>query len=198
MVQELATEWIQSYPCKTKTSQETERSSQKFLEPTDTPNVIFTDSSLEFGKSCKDLSCNLRTSARHRSDAERAIRRIKEVTSAGLLQSGLDENWWADSMECYYLQLRCFVPEAELLNDLQYLRKAGSVGLRNLLSIVSWSIAMEDQSCSSGRFSTAHYAHVPPGSPKHDGERSHSSRRVPGPNHLHVDAQRLRLGPERQ
>ena len=25
----------------------------------------------------------------------------KEGTSAVLLQSGLDENWWADSMECY-------------------------------------------------------------------------------------------------
>ena len=26
---------------------------------------------------------------------------MKESTSAVLLQSGLDENWWADSMECY-------------------------------------------------------------------------------------------------
>ena len=33
--------------------------------------------------------------------AERAVRRVKEGTSAVLLQSGLDENWWADSMECY-------------------------------------------------------------------------------------------------
>ena len=33
--------------------------------------------------------------------AERAVRRVKEGTSAVLLQSGLDENWWVDSMECY-------------------------------------------------------------------------------------------------
>ena len=33
--------------------------------------------------------------------AERAVRRVKEGTSAVLLQSGLDEKWWADSMECY-------------------------------------------------------------------------------------------------
>ena len=33
VVQDLATQWIQAYPCKTKTSQETQRSSQKFLEP---------------------------------------------------------------------------------------------------------------------------------------------------------------------
>ena len=26
---------------------------------------------------------------------------MKEDTSAVLLQSGLDESWWADSMECY-------------------------------------------------------------------------------------------------
>ena len=34
------------------------------------------------------------------------MRRIKEGTSAVLLQSGLNENWWADSMECYTQTLR--------------------------------------------------------------------------------------------
>ena len=29
------------------------------------------------------------------------MRRVKEGTSAVLLQSGLDEKWWVDSMECY-------------------------------------------------------------------------------------------------
>ena len=33
--------------------------------------------------------------------AERAVRRVKEGTSTVLLQSGLNESWWADSMECY-------------------------------------------------------------------------------------------------
>ena len=33
VVQDLATQWIQAYPCETKTSQETQRSLQKFLEP---------------------------------------------------------------------------------------------------------------------------------------------------------------------
>ena len=33
--------------------------------------------------------------------AERAIRRVKEGTSAVLLQSRLDDKWWSDSMECY-------------------------------------------------------------------------------------------------
>ena len=35
--------------------------------------------------------------------AERAVRRVKEGTSAVLRQSGLNENWWANSMECYPL-----------------------------------------------------------------------------------------------
>ena len=56
VVQDLATQWIQSYPCKTKTSQETQKSLQKFLEPNRKPKVTYTDNSLEFGKACKDLS----------------------------------------------------------------------------------------------------------------------------------------------
>ena len=32
---------------------------------------------------------------------KRAVRRVKEGTSAVLLQSGLNESWWEDSMECY-------------------------------------------------------------------------------------------------
>ena len=52
----------------------------------------------------------------HRSEtngiAERAVRRVKEGTSAVLLQSGLNESWWADSMECYtYLHV------TDLLSD---------------------------------------------------------------------------------
>ena len=105
VVQDLATQWIQAYPCKTKTSQETQRSLQKFLELDRNPKVIYTDNSMEFGKACEDLSWNHCTSTPHRSEtnniAERAVRRVKEGTSAVLLQSGLNESWWADVMECY-------------------------------------------------------------------------------------------------
>ena len=55
---------------------------------------------IEFGKACEDLSWNHCTSTPHRSEtngiAERAVRRVKEGTSAVLLQSGLNESWWAD------------------------------------------------------------------------------------------------------
>ena len=41
---------------------------------------------------------------RHHTDqkhmAERPVRRVEEGTSAVLLQSSLNESWWADSMEC--------------------------------------------------------------------------------------------------
>ena len=101
VVQDLATQWIQSYPCKPKSSQETSKNLMKFLEPSRKPN----DNSLEFSRACEDLSWNHCTSTPHRSEtngiSERAVRRVKEGTSAVLLQSGLNESWWADSMECY-------------------------------------------------------------------------------------------------
>ena len=82
VVQNLATQWIQSYPCKTKTSQETQRSLQKFFEPNWKPKVIYTDNSLKFGKACEDLSWNHCTSTPHRSEtngiAGRAVHRMKE------------------------------------------------------------------------------------------------------------------------
>ena len=85
-------------------TKKTKRNLQKFLEPGRKPKVIYTDNSLEFGKACEDLSWNC-TSSPHRSEtngiAERAVRRVKEGTSAVLLQSGLNESWWADSMECH-------------------------------------------------------------------------------------------------
>ena len=54
VVQDSATQWIQSYPCKTKTSQETQRSVQKFLEPDRKPKVIYTVNSLELTVSVKN------------------------------------------------------------------------------------------------------------------------------------------------
>ena len=105
VVQDLATQWVQSYPCKTKSSHETRKKLSTFLEPSQAPKVVCANNLMEFGKACEDLSWNHRTSTHHRSEtnaiAERVVRRVKEGTSAVLLQSGLDERWWSDSMECY-------------------------------------------------------------------------------------------------
>ena len=65
VAQDLATQWIQSYPRKTKTSQATEKSLQKFLEPSEKPKVIDTYNSLEFGEACEDLLWNRCTSTPH-------------------------------------------------------------------------------------------------------------------------------------
>ena len=54
VVQGLATQWIQSYSCGTKTSHETEKSVRKILEPSQKPKVIYTDNSFEFGKLVKN------------------------------------------------------------------------------------------------------------------------------------------------
>ena len=70
VVQDLATQWLQAYPCKNKTSQETQRSLQMFLEPERIPKVIYTDNSLEFGKACEDLCWNHCTSTPHRSETD--------------------------------------------------------------------------------------------------------------------------------
>ena len=68
VVQDLATQWIQAYPCKNKTSQETQRSLQKFLGARIGSLKSFTLTiSLEFGKACEDLSWNHCTSTPHRS-----------------------------------------------------------------------------------------------------------------------------------
>ena len=98
VVQDLATQWIRSYPCKTKTSKHREACKSSSTQ-------IGSLKSLEFGKVCEDRSWNHCTSTPHRSEtngiAERAVRKVKEGTSAVLLQSGLNENWWADSIEWY-------------------------------------------------------------------------------------------------
>ena len=86
VVQDLATQWLQSYPCKTNSPQRTGKSSRKFLELSENPKVIYTDNSLEFGKACEELSWNHCKSTPHRAEtnvvAGRAVRRIKEGTFA--------------------------------------------------------------------------------------------------------------------
>ena len=44
---------VEAYPCKTKTSQETQRSLQKFLEPDMKPKVIYADNSMKSAKLVK-------------------------------------------------------------------------------------------------------------------------------------------------
>ena len=50
VAQDLASQWLQSFPCKTKSSQETQKSLMKFVEPTRKPKVISSDNSLELSR----------------------------------------------------------------------------------------------------------------------------------------------------
>ena len=54
VVEDLATQWKQSDPCKTKSSQETQKSLQNIFEPTRKPKVLYTDNSSDFGKACEE------------------------------------------------------------------------------------------------------------------------------------------------
>ena len=71
VVQDLATQWIQPNPRKTKTSQETQKSLMKFLEPTRKPKVIYTYNSMEeFSRSqCTSTTTQIRN---------RSVRRVKK------------------------------------------------------------------------------------------------------------------------
>ena len=116
VVQVLATQWN---PCQAKTSQETEKNALKFLLPSQKPKVTHTNNLLEFGKYCEQLSWNHRTTTLDPSEtsgiAERAVSRIKEETSAVLLQSGSDDKRWSDSMKC-----SCYLrDDQDLLADLK-------------------------------------------------------------------------------
>ena len=99
------------FPVQNKNFSGNQKELTKFLEPSEKPKVIYTDNSLQFGKSCEDLSWNHCTSTPHRSEtngiaeravrhrtstphrseinniAERSVRKVKEGTFAVLLQS---------------------------------------------------------------------------------------------------------------
>ena len=92
--------------------------------------VIYTDNSLEFGKACEDLSWNHCTSTPHRSQtngiAERAVRRVKEGTSAVLLQSGLNEKIggripWNATLICETFKISCLMGRLHMKDALENL-----------------------------------------------------------------------------
>ena len=86
VVQDLATQWIQAYPCKNKQLHRKPREACKSSwSPRGNQKSFTLTIHLEFGKACEDLSWNHCTSTPRRSEtngiAERAVRRVKEGTS---------------------------------------------------------------------------------------------------------------------
>ena len=72
-----------------------------FPTPRIIPRSIYADNCLEFIRACKDLKRSTPRRSETKEIAERAVRRVKESTSPVLVQSGLQESWWAEAMECY-------------------------------------------------------------------------------------------------
>ena len=105
-MQDLSTHCIQSYPCETKSANETEKKAYLNSWSRRTDRQLFIQTTWwNLEKHVK--ICHGITALQHLIDprqngiAERAVRRVKEGTSAVLPQSGLDERWWSYSMECY-------------------------------------------------------------------------------------------------
>ena len=67
--------------------------------------IVKTEKSQEFSRACEDSCWNQDKSTPCRSDtsgiAENAVRKVKEGTSALLVQPGLSEQWSGEAMECF-------------------------------------------------------------------------------------------------
>ena len=98
-------QWIQSYPCKKQLYKKHREVCESSWSQIGSRKSVTLANPVEFCEACEDLSWKHCTSTPHRSETngivERAVRRVKEGTSAVLLQSGLNESRRADSMSCY-------------------------------------------------------------------------------------------------
>ena len=97
-----------------------------------------------------------RTGRKTNGIAERAVRRVKEGTSAVLLQSGLDEKWWVDSMECctYLRNIQDLLSDGKTLHTkdvLENLLKDQSFRLVHWLSITLFLRKTSQQSINLER-----------------------------------------------
>ena len=105
VVQDLATQCIQSYPCKTETYRKHREACKSSWSPIGSLKSFTLTIPWNLAKPVKifpGIIARLHhTDRRQNGIAGRAVRRVKEGTSAVLLQSGLNESWWADSMDCY-------------------------------------------------------------------------------------------------
>ena len=92
VVQDAFTEWLQSYPCKSKAVQEVILSIKRFLGPNGLAKHAYSDNAIEFIKAKQEMGILHDTCTPHRSETfgiiERVIRRVKEGTSTCLVQSG--------------------------------------------------------------------------------------------------------------
>ena len=105
VVQDAFTKWLQSYPASSRSTEEVILAMKRFLGPNTRAKHAYSDNAKEFFSAMQRLNILHDTSTPHRSETngviERAVRRAKEGTSACLVQSGLNEEWWDYAMQCY-------------------------------------------------------------------------------------------------
>ena len=98
--------WIQSYPTKNKTAQDTMKFFlQKVVPPDQKPRINHTFDSLDFFSRLWRLLLDHDKSTPYRSEtngiAEYAVRRVKEGTSTLMVQLGLSEKWWGEALKFF-------------------------------------------------------------------------------------------------
>ena len=160
-VQDLASQWIQSYPCKNKTSQETQRSLQKFLEPHRKPTVIYTDNSLEFGKACEDLSWNHCTSTptqiRNKRDCWKSSAQSERRYNQVWMRNGGQIPWNAEPI-CGTFKISCQMGRHHMKDALENLLKDQLSRLVHWLSITLSLRRTSQESISLERKSYLEYS----------------------------------------
>ena len=105
VIQDAFTEGLQAHPCKTKGAADTFRSFQKFLGPHIKAPHVYLDNSKDVAKASDEMcvchdTCTPYILASN-GIAERAVRRVKEGTSASLVQCGLSDRWWHKAMAAF-------------------------------------------------------------------------------------------------
>ena len=109
-------QFLQAYAAKQKSTEETKKAFQRYFEPNQEPEHVYSDNSKEIKKACDELGYTHDTSTPHRSEtngvAERAVRRVREGTAAVLTQSGFTEHWWSLAMQAFCF-LRCVVDKLD-------------------------------------------------------------------------------------
>ena len=115
VVQDLATPWIHSFfHAKPHQLRRRREASGTFLHPEENARSMFSDNSMEIFKHCEELNWKHERPTPRRSEtngiADRPVRRVKEGTSSVLVQSGLQESWWAETHGLLLLSSRCARP----------------------------------------------------------------------------------------
>ena len=104
VVQDLATQRIRSYSCKTETSQETEKSRQKFLDPSQKPKVFLLTihwNVVNIVKNYHGIIEPLHLIDQKQTELQNELYDEKKKEHQPYYCSLDRMKWWSESMECY-------------------------------------------------------------------------------------------------